>query len=77
MSCSKGFNGQGVAEGDRRPRRRLFWPADLAMAAGIRGMDALVAQTAKENNTALVSLDFELLKLIKNKATVKSVEQLV
>jgi predicted nucleic acid-binding protein len=36
--------------------------ADIATESGMRGMDAIVIQTAKEYNTALVSLDKEMIE---------------
>lgn len=51
--------------------------ADLAISTGIRGMDALVVQTAKENDAFLVSLDSNMLELIKGKVAVRSLEEIV
>ncbi|MBI5400183.1 type II toxin-antitoxin system VapC family toxin [Candidatus Saganbacteria bacterium] len=45
--------------------------SDLAISTGIRGMDVLVVQTAKENKSVLVSLDNEMLHLIKGIVSVK------
>jgi predicted nucleic acid-binding protein len=36
--------------------------ADIAIQSGMRGMDAIVVQTAKEYNTKLVSLDKEMIE---------------
>jgi predicted nucleic acid-binding protein len=36
--------------------------ADIAIQKGVRGMDALVMQTAKEYETALVTFDDEMMK---------------
>ncbi len=43
--------------------------SDIAIETGVRGMDAVVIQTAKEYNTALVSLDSEMME--KSSAIVK------
>lgn len=43
--------------------------SDIAIETGVRGMDAVVIQTAKEYNTALVSLDAEMIE--KSAAIVK------
>ena len=43
--------------------------SDIAIETGVRGMDAVVIQTAKEFNTALVSLDAEMIE--KSAAIVK------
>ncbi|OGC05726.1 hypothetical protein A2526_05570 [candidate division WOR-1 bacterium RIFOXYD2_FULL_36_8] len=51
--------------------------ADLAISTGIRGMDALIIQTAKENGSLLVSLDQEMLRLVKGKVSIKNPEDLV
>ena len=36
--------------------------SDIAIEIGVRGMDAVVIQTAKEYNTSLVSLDMEMIE---------------
>jgi len=36
--------------------------SDIAIESGVRGMDAVVIQTAKEYNTLLVSLDAEMIE---------------
>lgn len=36
--------------------------SDIAIESGVRGMDAVVIQTAKEYNTSLVSLDAEMIE---------------
>lgn len=36
--------------------------SDIAIESGVRGMDAVVIQTAKEYNTILVSLDTEMIE---------------
>jgi predicted nucleic acid-binding protein len=36
--------------------------SDIAIESGVRGMDAVVIQTAKEYNTTLVSLDTEMIE---------------
>jgi predicted nucleic acid-binding protein len=43
--------------------------SDIAIETGVRGMDAVVIQTAKEYKTALVSLDTEIIE--KSSAIVK------
>lgn len=43
--------------------------SDIAIETGVRGMDAVVIQTAKEYNTTLVSLDAEMME--KSAAMVK------
>ena len=48
--------------------------ANIAKEIGVRGMDAIVIQTAKEFDNVLVSLDGEMLKMAKSVVTVKDVE---
>ena len=48
--------------------------ANIAKEIGVRGMDAIVIQTAKEFDNVLVSLDGEMLKRAKSVVTVKDVE---
>ncbi|OGC08689.1 hypothetical protein A2526_01625 [candidate division WOR-1 bacterium RIFOXYD2_FULL_36_8] len=50
---------------------------ELAILTGVRGMDALIVQTAKENGSLLVSLDNERLKLVKGKVSIKNPENLI
>jgi predicted nucleic acid-binding protein len=47
--------------------------ANIAKEIGVRGMDAIVIQTAKEFDNILVSLDGEMLKRAKSVVTVKDV----
>lgn len=51
--------------------------ADIAAETGVRGMDALVIQVAKESDAPLVSLDEELCKRAGKVAQVKAVDNLV
>jgi|SRR3989338_1907715 len=44
--------------------------ADLAMKTGLRGMDAIVAQIAKESNSILITLDGEM--AVKSECHVKT-----
>jgi len=48
--------------------------ANIAKEIGVRGMDAIVIQIAKEFDNILVSLDGEMLKRAKSVVTVKDVE---
>jgi predicted nucleic acid-binding protein len=50
--------------------------ANIAKEIGVRGMDAIVIQTAKEFDSILVSLDGEMVKRAKSVVTVKDVEDL-
>jgi predicted nucleic acid-binding protein len=50
--------------------------ANIAKEIGVRGMDAIVIQTAKEFDSILVSLDGEMLKRAKSVVTVKDVDDL-
>lgn len=50
---------------------------DLAIKTGLRGMDAIVAQTAKTNNCWLVSLDVEMLNLAQKFVKIKPLASLV
>lgn len=45
--------------------------ADIAIETGVRGMDAVVIQTAKEYNTTLISLDAEMVEKASKKIKVK------
>ena len=50
--------------------------ADIAKEIGVRGMDAIVIQTAKEFDIPLVSLDREMLERSKSIIGTKNVEEL-
>ena len=58
-------------------KSRASQACELAMASGLRGMDALVLQVAREMGTALVSLDEEFVELAKRVARTQSVRSLV
>lgn len=49
----------------------------IAVRAGLRGMDAIVVQIAKENNCALVTLDQEMAEKAKEIIPVESIEKLI
>lgn len=49
----------------------------IAAQSGLRGMDAIVVQTAKENNCSLVTLDAEMAEKAKEIIPVEAVERLV
>lgn len=51
--------------------------ANIAVETGVRGMDAVVIQTAKENNAVLVTLDKEMIKKAKGIVKTKYVDELV
>lgn len=51
--------------------------SDIAKRSGMRGMDAIVVQIAREFDAILVSLDDEMIKKAKNIVKVKSVNELV
>jgi len=51
--------------------------ADIAADIGVRGMDAIVIQTAREQNTFLLSLDEEMMEKAKSVATTKTISELV
>jgi predicted nucleic acid-binding protein len=55
---------------------RAHQAADIAQEIGVRGMDAIVIQTAKEFNAPLVSLDREMLERSKSIMMTKDVEEL-
>lgn len=57
-------------------RFRAELAAEIALKNGLRGMDAIVLQTAKENNSVLVTLDGEMLNLTKNIVKTADVEKL-
>ncbi len=56
--------------------RRAHQAADIAKEIGVRGMDAIVIQTAREFNIPLVSLDREMLERSKSIIDIKNVEEL-
>ena len=51
--------------------------AEIAEEAGVRGMDAIVVQVAKEFNTPLISLDAEMTGKAKALVKAELVENLV
>jgi predicted nucleic acid-binding protein len=53
---------------------RAHQAADIAQEIGVRGMDAIVIQIAKEFNAPLVSLDREMLERSKSIIVTKDVE---
>lgn len=55
---------------------RAHQAADIAQEIGVRGMDAIVIQIAKEFNAPLVSLDREMLERSKSIIMTKDVEEL-
>ena len=58
-------------------KSRASQACELAMASGLRGMDALVLQVAKEMGTTLVTLDEEFVELAKRVVRTQSVRVLV
>lgn len=42
-------------------KERANEAADIAKTAGLKGMDAIVVQVARENNTTLITLDEEII----------------
>lgn len=50
---------------------------DIAKQTGVRGMDAVVIQIAKENDASLVSLDKEMVEKAKLVVKIKDVEDLI
>ncbi|MFC1495935.1 type II toxin-antitoxin system VapC family toxin [Candidatus Margulisiibacteriota bacterium] len=58
-------------------RFRAEKAAEMALLSGLRGMDALVVQIAKENNCVLVTLDSEMIKLGQRFVKTKTVEELL
>ena len=50
--------------------------ANIAKEIGVRGMDAIVVQIAKEFGSILISLDGEMVKRAKSVVTVKNVGDL-
>ncbi|MDP3104237.1 MAG: type II toxin-antitoxin system VapC family toxin [Candidatus Methanoperedens sp.] len=55
---------------------RAHQAADIAKEIGVRGMDAIVIQTAREFNIPLVSLDREMLERSRSIIDTKNVEEL-
>ncbi len=55
---------------------RAHQAADIAQEIGVRGMDAIVIQTAREFNAPLVSLDREMLERSKSIIVTRDVEEL-
>ncbi|MCX9080733.1 MAG: type II toxin-antitoxin system VapC family toxin [Candidatus Methanoperedens sp.] len=55
---------------------RAHQAADIAQEIGVRGMDAIVIQTAREFNAPLVSLDREMLERSKSIIETRDVEEL-
>lgn len=47
--------------------------ADIARQTGVRGMDAIVVQVAREFGSALVSIDAEMVERVQNLVTVQPV----
>ena len=58
-------------------KSRASQACELAMASGLRGMDALVLQVAREMGTTLVTLDEEFAELAKRVVRTQSVRALV
>ena len=51
--------------------------AEIAAKIGVRGMDALIIQTAKEYNASLVSFDNEMTKRAKEVVKVADIEKFI
>ena len=51
--------------------------AEIAEQTGTRGMDAIVVQAAKENDTTLITLDMEMAKRVRSIVRVVEVENLL
>ena len=58
-------------------KSRATQACELAVASGLRGMDALLLQVAQEMQATLVTLDDELLKSVRGLIPVQSIEALV
>ena len=58
-------------------KSRASQACELAMASGLRGMDALILQVAREMGTTLVTLDEEFVELAKRVVRTQSVRVLV
>jgi predicted nucleic acid-binding protein len=56
--------------------RRADEAASIALETGVRGMDAIVLQVAKEFGAALVSLDDDMIERAKARVQVKSLADL-
>ncbi len=50
--------------------------SDIAMNLGVRGMDAIVIQTAKEFNIPLITLDKEMIEKAKSFVDIRAVDDL-
>ncbi len=57
--------------------RRAYEAADVAIQTGVRGMDAIVVQLAKEMDATLVTLYAEISEKAKKIADIKHVEEFV
>lgn len=51
--------------------------AKIAAETGVRGMDAIVVQAAKENGCILISLDEEMIEKVKGIVEIKDVSELI
>ena len=58
-------------------KSRASQACELAMASGLRGMDTLVLQVAREMGTTLVTLDEEFAELAKRAVRTQSVHAIV
>ncbi|MBC2697384.1 MAG: type II toxin-antitoxin system VapC family toxin [ANME-2 cluster archaeon] len=50
--------------------------SEIAMNLGVRGMDAIVIQTAKEFNVPLITLDKEMIEKAKSLVDIRTVDDL-
>jgi len=50
--------------------------SEIAMNLGVRGMDAIVIQTAKEFNVPLITLDMEMIEKAKSFVDIRSIADL-
>ncbi len=50
--------------------------SDIAMNLGVRGMDAIIIQTAKEFNIPLITLDKEMIEKAKSFVDIRAVDDL-
>lgn len=55
---------------------RAINASEIAMNLGVRGMDAIVIQTAKEFNVPLITLDLEMIEKSKSVISVLTVDEL-
>ncbi len=55
-------------------KERALEAANIAKTTGLKGMDAIVVQIAKENNATLVTLDDEIMNKAKKVANVVHIE---